>query len=98
MANVQVQFHADPREVVEFALAAATRRWSGDILACDRVALCSAAPDLTATSAHEFVGRNPDCPFLSTEKATEDGLRESTVAGSTDDAETCEYGGSWFGR
>lgn len=53
-----------------------------------RVTLCRVTPDLTATTTHEFVGRNPGSLFLSLERTLEGGLRESMIAGSGDDPET----------
>lgn len=113
MKSVQVQFHADPGEVLAFAVAAArsyglrivlerlfpdyraaevavddAKVGFPDALLSDRVALCRGTPDLTATTAHEFAGRNTGSLFLSLEKALEGGLRESAVAGSSDDPET----------
>lgn len=111
--RVQIQFHADPREVVEFAIAAVRRdafrvvverffptyravelagadlaAAANDLREVDRIALCRAEPDLSATTAHEFVRRNAECLFLSLEKPTDAGLRESTIAGASTDAET----------
>ncbi len=111
--RVQIQFHADPREVVKFAIAAARRdgfrvvverffptyravELSGadlgaaesDLREVNRIALCRAEPDVSATTAHEFVSRNAECLFLSLEEPTDAGLRESTIAGATTDADT----------
>jgi hypothetical protein len=54
----------------------------------DRVALCRADPDLTATTAHEFVSRNPGCLFLSIGSHGDDWLRESALGGVTEEQET----------
>lgn len=54
----------------------------------DRVALCRSDPDLAATAAHDFVTRNPGCLFLSIGPHGGDGLRESALAGTTDDQES----------
>lgn len=56
----------------------------------DRLALCRTDADLTARSAHEFVTRNHDCLFFSVGAHDGEGLRESSLAGSTDDDETLE--------
>ena len=53
----------------------------------DRVTLCRASPDLTATNAHEFVSRNTDCLFLSIGSYGDDGLRESALDGVTEEQE-----------
>lgn len=54
----------------------------------DRVALCRAAPDLTATTAHEFVSRNAGSLFLSIGPRDQEGLRESALGGVTEEQET----------
>ena len=51
----------------------------------DRVAMCRTDPDLTVSTAHEFVSRNPDCLFLSIGSHGEDGLRESALGGVTEE-------------
>jgi hypothetical protein len=54
----------------------------------NRVALCQTRPDVTVRSAHEFVTRNPSCLFVSIGTRSKDGLRESALAGATQDPET----------
>lgn len=54
----------------------------------DRVALCRQDPDLTATTAHEFVTRNRDCLFFSLGRHGDQALRESALGGASDDPET----------
>ena len=53
----------------------------------DRVALCRDAPDVTATSAHEFAARNADCLFLMIGGRSEEGVRESALGGVSEDPE-----------
>lgn len=58
-----------------------------DIGSIDRIALVNGPVDTTATSAHEFASRNADCLFVSIGKRTDERLRESAVAGVTDEKE-----------
>jgi hypothetical protein len=54
----------------------------------DRAALCRRAPDLGATTMHEFVTRNEDCLYLAIGRCGDGALRESALSGHTDDPET----------
>lgn len=50
-----------------------------------RVALLNGMPDLTATTANEFVARNTDVLYLSIGRLTDEGLREAGLGGTTAD-------------
>jgi hypothetical protein len=51
----------------------------------DRLAFCQREPKLHATSAHDFVAKNPDALLLSIGAQGDSGLRESALAGVTSD-------------
>lgn len=81
------QFFPDYQMTVSDAAERVSENGSRQV---DRVALCHGDVDLTASSAHEFVTRNPGCLFFSIGPRNGDGVRESSLSGTTDDPGTRE--------
>jgi hypothetical protein len=81
------RFFPNYRAVVADQVGGDDGRGGGQV---DRVALCMGDVDVTATSAHDFVTRNSGCLFFSIGPRNDDGVRESSLSGATDDPATFE--------